>query len=621
MQQPIMLLPNFSSISACWAWLALQELYRLGVEHVCVAPGSRSAPLILQLPRVPQLQVHVHPDERGLGFFALGLAKACERPVAIITTSGTAVANLLPAVVEAAMTHTPLILLTADRPPELLACGANQAIHQPGIFSSYLQYEAQLPVPTVDVNPAFVLSTIDVLVAKASVEGHQGPVHLNWSFREPLYSDIADHAAINTFSADKALHSLKRWLISTRPFTHYAQLPASVACNEVGKGLVNVETDTATLIEQLITTQHGILVLGAGLTRADVAGIMTLAEQLQWPVLADIQAIGLVGEHPLLLPHHSLWLSHPAVKRWLDQASLVLQFGSHLVAKALLNYLQHFAGDYWLVASAFERYDPSHQVHLRLQVIPEVWCKQFNQYLSKKTDVPSPWLTALQQVNEQLRHTVLQQLPGDNDPMSALAIPAVIKTCLPVSGYLFAGNSMAIRLLDAVVGTRPDWQLFANRGASGIDGLLATAAGVAQGAGQPVTLFLGDLSLLHDLNSLLLLKQLISPLIVIVLNDDGGGIFHHFPLTEQTRQDYFTAAHGVHFQSAAKLFSLDYCNPKRVVDFKRDYQAALNRNTSTLIEINTANAQAYDQLQSLNKSVEVCCDQWFGQSEMEATAK
>ncbi|MGI0119835.1 2-succinyl-5-enolpyruvyl-6-hydroxy-3-cyclohexene-1-carboxylic-acid synthase [Zooshikella sp. RANM57] len=617
MQQPIMLLPNFSSISACWAWLALQELYRLGVEHVCVAPGSRSAPLVLQLPRVPQLQVHVHPDERGLGFFALGLAKACEKPVAIITTSGTAVANLLPAVVEAAMTHTPLILLTADRPPELLACGANQAIQQSGIFGSYLQYEAQLPVPTTEVSPAFVLSTIDVLVAKASADGHRGPVHLNWSFREPLYSN---DSAVSTFSAEVVLQPLTRWLTSTQPFTHYAQFSVTTSFSEVSKG-VCLEADTGLLVEQLKSTQHGLFVLGAGLSRGDAAAIMKLAEQLQWPVLADVQAIGLVGDHPLLLPHHSLWLSHPEIKHCLGQTTVVVQFGTHLVAKALLSYLQHFAGDYWLVASSFERYDPSHQVALRVQAIPEVWCKQFNQHLSKKANTASSWLKNLQQVNEQLRCTVLQQLPADNDPMCALAIPTVLKSYLPASGYLFAGNSMAIRLLDAIVGNRPVWQLFANRGASGIDGLLASAAGVAQGSGKPVTLFLGDLSLLHDLNSLLLLKQLSSPLVVIVLNDDGGGIFHHFPLTEQTRQDYFTAAHGVCFQSAASMFSLDYCNPKRVVNFKHDYQAALNRNTSTLIEINVANAQAYHQLQSLNKSVEVCCDQWFCQGEREVTAK
>lgn len=619
MQQPIMRLPSFNSISACWAWLALQELYRLGVEHVCVAPGSRSAPLVLQLQHVPQIKVHVHPDERGLGFFALGLAKATGQPVAIITTSGTAVANLLPAVVEAAMTHTPLIVLTADRPPELLGCGANQAIQQPGIFGAYLQYETQLPVPTVEVNPAFVLSTMDVLVAQAMSSSQQGPVHLNWSFREPLYADETDSSADNTFSADVVLQPLSRWLTSTQPYTQYTQCFNKTLCDEISGVLESREVESAASAEQMMSNQYGLVVLGAGLTSADVAAIMVLAEHLQWPVIADVQAIGLIGEHPLLLPQHSLWLGHPAVKDWLGQTSVVLQFGTHLIAKALLNYLQQYEGYYWLVASSLDRHDPNHRVNFRIQALPEVWCKQFIQQLLPRT--PSSWLNTLQQFIEPLARTVLQQLPQEDDPISALAIPVILKDDLPESGILFAGNSMAIRLLDAVMGSRSTWQLFANRGASGIDGLLATAAGVAQGSGKPVTLFLGDLSLLHDLNSLLLLKQLNSPLVVIVLNDDGGGIFHHFPLMQQVRQDYFTAAHGVRFQAAATLFSMDYCNPKRVADFKHDYQAALNRKTSTLIEINTVNEQAYQQLQILRKSVEACCNRWFNQADSNVTAK
>ena len=180
---------NTATLNLIWGALILEELARLGVQHVCMAPGSRSTPLTLAAAQQTKLQRHLHFDERGLGFMALGLAKASRAPVAIITTSGTAVANLYPAIVEAWLTHVPLIVLSGDRPPELLGCGANQAIVQPGIFANYAT-QVNLPTPDTHIAPQALLTTVDEAVANQT-----RPVHINCMYREPLYPRSEEHTS------------------------------------------------------------------------------------------------------------------------------------------------------------------------------------------------------------------------------------------------------------------------------------------------------------------------------------------------------------------------------------------------------------------------------------------
>ena len=211
------------SLPLAWASLLIEELYRLGLRHLCIAPGSRSAPLTLAAANHNGMRCHLHFDERGLGFFALGLAKGLHQPVAIITTSGTAVANLYPAVIEARLTRVPLLVLSADRPAELIDCGANQAITQPGIFASYPVFQQSLPAPELRLDPRFLLGSVDHAWQQLTMA--TGPVHLNCPFAEPFYPGQGEPLPASWWQP------LEHWLVSKQPLTRYHSAPAAVNQN------------------------------------------------------------------------------------------------------------------------------------------------------------------------------------------------------------------------------------------------------------------------------------------------------------------------------------------------------------------------------------------------------
>ncbi|RAP31503.1 2-succinyl-5-enolpyruvyl-6-hydroxy-3-cyclohexene-1-carboxylic-acid synthase [Candidatus Marinamargulisbacteria bacterium SCGC AG-410-N11] len=265
------------SLNQLWSELIITELERLGVTTFCLASGSRCTPLSDCLSTRPWLSVVTHFDERALGFMALGLAQNRERPIVIITTSGSAVANLLPAIIEASQQGLPLICITADRPFECQDCRSNQTISQDGIFGSYVNYSRSLPAPTVDIRPEVVLSTIDYLFSFSLFNGN-GPVHLNCSFREPL---LTDSCIVNQsyFSA------IQSWMISTDVYSLY----------------FNDNTLPDHLISKLIIAKKGVIVIGDILEQELLDRVLLFAKQYQWPVLVnplgggDIKLMGAIG--------------------------------------------------------------------------------------------------------------------------------------------------------------------------------------------------------------------------------------------------------------------------------------------------------------------------------------
>ncbi|MCG7587484.1 2-succinyl-5-enolpyruvyl-6-hydroxy-3-cyclohexene-1-carboxylic-acid synthase, partial [Photobacterium sp. OFAV2-7] len=251
-----------------WAGLMLEELVRLGVKHVCIAPGSRSTPLTLAAANNDRLTLHTHFDERGLGFLALGIAKASQQPVAVIVTSGTAVANLLPAVAEAGLTGEKLVVLTSDRPVELIQCGANQAIRQHGIFSEHVTEFHDIPSPTLDITPGWLLSTIDAAMYQQSIHG--GAIHFNCRYPEPLYGEDVDFS--------RYLAPLNEWLADDQPYTHFQQAEA---------GQVTLDH----FAWSSLVAKKGLVVAGRMLP-GELSAVQELADKLGWPLLVDPQAGG-----------------------------------------------------------------------------------------------------------------------------------------------------------------------------------------------------------------------------------------------------------------------------------------------------------------------------------------
>ncbi|WP_318401356.1 2-succinyl-5-enolpyruvyl-6-hydroxy-3-cyclohexene-1-carboxylic-acid synthase [Photobacterium leiognathi] len=553
-----------AALNSCWAELMLEELVRQGVEHVCIAPGSRSTPLTLAAAKQPKLTIHTHFDERGLGFLALGLAKASQSPVVVIVTSGTAVANLLPAVAESGLTKEKLVLLTSDRPAELLECGANQAIRQHGIFSHHVTAFYDLPTPTLDITPSWLLGVVDEMMHQQALRG--GAVHFNCHYPEPLYGDAVDFSAY--------LAPIKQWQQTDKPYCQHQQ----AVCSDV---IIN------TVDWQRLCAKKGVIVAGK-LLPTELAQVETLATQLGWPLLVDPQAGGSSE-----LAGFDGWLQNESCSALLSQAEVLLQFGARIVSKRLLQFIgAHAWQDYWLIDPQQGRLDPHNHSGLRIQANVGKWSHAALSLGSASEQ--SDWASALIPAAKSYRDLVAPHC----DSLSEVSLAASLAHWLLPDTELFLGNSMIVRLID-MFGQLPTTAVFTNRGASGIDGLIATAAGVQRARQTPIVMLLGDTSFLYDLNSLALLKQTAQPMVVIVTNNDGGGIFDMLPVPEQQKDDFYRMPHGITFAHAAAMFELGYVCPATLADAKEAVMKAQQLNQTTLIEIQTPAGEAGNMLKTI----------------------
>ncbi len=561
--------PETTRANRLWAGLIVEELVRNGVEFFCVAPGSRSTPLVAALSENPKAKPLVHFDERGTAFAALGYARATGRPAAWITTSGTAVANGLPAIVEASTDTVPMILLTADRPPELRQTGANQTILQPNIFGEYTRWSFDLPAPDLSVDSASVLTTVDQAVYRAR-NTPKGPVHLNLMFREPFLGKPEDEG--------ETVASLEAWRRSGRPYTRYA-----------APELVLNEEEAESLRGELREVERGLIVAGRMESRKQGEAVLRLAETLGWPVLPDIGSrVRLGTSSDSLVPYYDALLADEKFRRS-HAPEAVLHFGGRALSKRLEQFVAGARPDpYVVVRENPFRLDPGHQVTRSVEAGIEGFCETLAQSALQHPNADSSsWKTSWTAASEGLEKHMDRLFHGE-EKLDEPLVARLVSRHIPEKHGLVLASSMPIRDMDTFAAVDgPSAPVAANRGASGIDGTVATAAGFARGAGRPVTLVIGDLALLHDLNSLSMLRDL--PVVVVVLNNDGGGIFSFLPVAQHEKlfEPYFGTPHGLGFESAAGMFGLDYERPDSVTDFLASYKVACGREGPSLIEVRT----------------------------------
>ena len=533
-----------------WAGVILETLTRHGVRHICIAPGSRSTPLTLAAAGQSKLLCHTHFDERGLGHLALGLAKATRGPVAVIVTSGTAAANLYPALIEAGLTGESLILLTADRPPELIDCGANQAIRQPGLFADFAGRSVNLPRPTPDIPARWLVSTLDQALSARDAR----TVHINCPFAEPLYGP--DEAGEDDWSAALGAawwEGHHPWLQNDYP-------------EDTGGGAADNWQDWR---------QRRGLVIAGRMPAEQGQRLAAWAAELGWPLIGDV--LSQTGQP---LPYADLWLADPAADACLRQVELVVQFGGGLTGKRLLQWqAQCRAREYWLVDPLPGRLDPAHHQGRRIHCAIGPW-------LDRHPPCRQPaWAEPLEDVSRRADRHIREAL-GDwlGEAQFAHRLPEL----LPAGGRLFLGNSMIIRLVDALAQLPAGYPIYGNRGASGIDGLLSTAAGVLRGDDRPLLALVGDLSALYDLNALALFRQSPAPAAIIVINNNGGQIFSLLPTPEAVREKFYVMPQQVEFRHAAALFGLRYAQPTDFAGLKTCLDQAWRQpagGEATLIEL------------------------------------
>lgn len=562
--------PESSNINRIWADLLVEELVRAGVGLFCLAPGSRSTPLATAVAANPRAVSVMHFDERGSAFCALGFARGSRRPAAWITTSGTAVANGMPAVVEASVDAVPMLLLTADRPPELRSTGANQTIDQVKLFGDYVRWQFDLPAPDAGVDPAFVLTTADQAVYRAR-RTPSGPVHLNVMYREPLAPD-PDGGAYDTY-----LSALGDWIDGRRPYTRYAAADLGLP-------------DAAAFWPRLRDAQFGLIVAGRLDTRAQGDAVRWLSDRLGWPILPDVcSQLRLGGDsrpdhaayyYDLILASESFRNRH--------RPDAVLHFGARSTSKRLNQYLADARPRHFIVIrDSPDRMDPQHRVtdHVEADVI--AFCDRLTGLVDDDAARPTEWTQAWTAASETARRVVDEEL---GDELSEPAVARLLSARVPEGSGFVLASSMPVRDVDAYgLEERGTSFVAANRGASGIDGTVATAAGLARGLGREVTLLIGDLALLHDLNSLALLSTSPKPVIVIAINNHGGGIFSFLPIArhEDVFEPFFGTPHAFDFEHAARMFDLGYARVQSLDDLAEAYDEALRERTSRILEVTT----------------------------------
>lgn len=568
---PMIASPNINRV---WADLIVEELVRNGIDFFCIAPGSRSTPLTTAVAAHPKARHRVHFDERGTAFCALGYGRATRRPAVWITTSGTALANGYPAIVEAAADGVPMLLLTADRPPELRQTGANQTIDQVKLFGDYTRWFFDLPTPTVDIDPAMVLTTIDQAIYRAR-RTPGGPVHLNCMFREPLAPtpDGRDY--------EPYLAGLASWMEQGHPFTHYAKATPQVD-----------ERDIETVWSHLEGVSRGVVVAGKLETRAQGEAVVRLAHRLGWPLFPDIgshvrlgkaeAANTRIGLYDLLLSNFTF--------RAEQVPEAVLHVGGRATSKWLAQWLkQHRPDPYLVVNENPARLDPNHHVTHRVESDVVAFCER-SMDRAGSASPDTPWLGMWREAEAEARQT-LSVFYEVEEALSEPLVAHLVAHHSPEGRGLVLASSMPVRDMDMFAPTDgPMLPVAANRGASGIDGLVATTVGFGEGLGQPVTLLTGDLALLHDLNSLAMLRD--RPVVVVVINNDGGGIFHFLPIAEHEEvfEPFFGTPHGLTFEAAADLFGVAYQHPATPEAFVEAYQAACDQPTGSIIEVTTGRA-------------------------------
>ncbi|MBQ7232337.1 MAG: 2-succinyl-5-enolpyruvyl-6-hydroxy-3-cyclohexene-1-carboxylic-acid synthase [Bacillales bacterium] len=511
------------------------HLYQAGMEEVVISPGSRSTPLALLCMHHPKLQTTIHIDERSAGFFALGRAKATRKSVGLICTSGSAAANYYPAIVEAKQSRVSLVVLTADRPHELRDVGAPQAMNQNQMYASYAKWYHETALPECSEMMLRYIGKIAERAVAVSTLTPKGVVHINFPFREPLMPNLADgNLWKNVVGQDDFFVSPP--LISATAKFHSTQLKH--------------------IFEQITSKTRGLIVCGPEMDSTYHVAIGKLAEKLHIPVFTDILSQLRSMEHPCFIHSYDTLLRSSLVQEKLCP-DWIIRFGAAPVSKALSQFMASvpFLA---VVDEAADFRDPSHRADVFYCGSVISFCEQILMKENELTLQKSLYLSIWQTLHKTVQLFYKDCLGHFSDLEGKVVLPVLEQ--LDENDALMIANSMPIREFDSFyIGAQNCGFVYANRGVNGIDGLVSTAIGLAQSYPR-LTLIIGDLAFYHDLSALLLLKQLPCNLKLILINNNGGGIFSFLP--QANDQTYFEAVFGtpidMDFQKAAVLYSLPY---------------------------------------------------------------
>ncbi len=548
----------------------VDELLRAGVRNIVICPGSRSTPLAMAFAAKAGMRTWMHVDERSAAYFGLGMAKQLRQPVALLCTSGTAAANFMPAVVEAKLTHVPLLVLTADRPHELRDNGAPQSIDQNRLYGTYVKWFVEVALPEATNAALRYIRTIAVRAAASAQAIPAGPVHLNFPFREPLTPEPIPGQPLPP--------------VAQRDFVAWQGRPV----------------------------RRGLIIVGPNDDPALLEPVVRLAHHLGYPILADPFSQLRCGDHDrvMVLSSYDAFLRiDPFIAS--AQPELILRFGAMPASKPLLLYLQRYASCPLVVIDGHGGWEEPTQLASELiHANPAALCQSLLTVLEqqKKSEEIQPsvsqaWLTTWQDADKVTRQT-LQNVIQDFNELFEGRVFTELARLLPDGTTLYTGNSMPVRDLDTFFSySEHRIRIMGNRGANGIDGVVSSALGASAGAGQnePTVLVLGDLSFFHDLNGLLAARLHQLNLTIVLINNDGGGIFSFLPQAAYPEhfEQLFGTPTGLDFRLAVQMYGGQFQKVDSWEQFRKAVGRGLNTGGLHVIEVpteRTSNVKMHRQL-------------------------
>ncbi|MEK4653189.1 2-succinyl-5-enolpyruvyl-6-hydroxy-3-cyclohexene-1-carboxylic-acid synthase [Niallia sp. FSL W8-0954] len=514
----------------------ISELVKNGVEHAVISPGSRSTPISLLLAEEEDIKLHVHIDERSAAFFALGIAKASKKPTVLVCTSGTAAANYFPAIVEAKISRIPLIVLTADRPHELRDVGAPQAIDQLDLYGKHVKWFMEMSTPDNSSGMIRYAKTVGARAVAMAKQHPSGPVHVNIPLREPLIPDLDNLEHYRR--EDQESRSIQ---IKNGEFTIDDSYFHDLAASLEAKG-----------------ERKGIIICGEMDKENFSLKILQLAEKTGFPIIADplSQLRSKSADMEVVIDTYDTFLRNERIKSLL-KPDIVIRFGSMPISKPLTIFLRENERAKQIVIDGGSGYRDPNQLTTEM-----VYCEE-GYFCEKLTSFVSPcsinhYLNKWIEINEITKKELTKT--AEIQEMSEAKLFHCLGEMIPNDAVLFVGNSMPIRDLDTFFHKQnKKVTIIANRGANGIDGTISTALGVGV-IKQPLFLIVGDLTFFHDLNGLILSELYQLPITVILINNNGGGIFSFLPQVELPRhfELLFGTPLNIDFKHAVEMYKGQY---------------------------------------------------------------
>jgi len=553
-----------------WATLFIEQLATLGLQNVCISPGSRNTPLSLALAKNKKFNKYIIVDERSSGFFALGIAKQTNKPVVIVTTSGTAVAELYPAIIEAYQQRIPLIVCSADRPFYLRNTGANQTINQENIFRNHIRSFVDFGLPQINKRKLNSLCKKTVEVVSISKFNNPGPIHFNFPFKKPLEP--------NSFT-EKINCNISDFILTEE-----------ISSKSIKANNINV-------LKGIQSSDKIIILVGwANYHPKFYSELIKLSKKNNIPIFAD--GTSELRFHKTncknIIVNHSSLLKINLFQKLMN-VDLIIQFGNAPISQTVLNFLENIKVKKIFVNEFGDRKDSSRNSGRIAKQEPTNFLKELSRIIDKKK-FDNTWLKEIlgSEGNcERLKSKIINKSKFGLEPRISNELLKII----PNNSNVFISNSMPIRDFDFFASkNNKGIEIFTNRGASGIDGIISTASGVASKSKQKTFLLIGDLAFYHNLTALSNLAENKIPLVIILINNNGGGIFNMLPIAKEEKhfEKIFTTPLNLDYSNFTKGFGGNYKLIKSWKHFQNTIENSISTKNFTVIEIKTDSVKSLE---------------------------